>query len=140
MNIVFRLRVIVSLFAAVLLPLEVGHCALMPLRSAPVAIESGHHDDGDHDCCDESAPAQQPTSPTDSCCCGHVQLPAESAAGSISLAAPASALVLFAVAARVAAGADTEGAPLRLERVPRSGSPPDPSTAPQSPRSPPYSA
>ena len=139
MKVSLGLRVILTLFVAVLMPLELSHCAFMPLQAAAVAIDSGHHADGDDDCCPESSPSHEPTAPTDPCCC-HIQLPAATAPASVSVAAPTSFSTLLAVVPMVAAAAHAQGAFARLEPDARSGSPPDPSTAPQSPRSPPYSA
>lgn len=134
------LRVILTLFVAALLPLELGHCALMPLHGSAVAIESEHHDDGDHDCCPESTPSQGPTSPTHPCCCALVPLPAATTTGSVSVDGPTSGSAPLAVVAMVASAVDTRSASVRLQPDARSGSPPDPSAAPQSPRSPPFSA
>ena len=66
MRALLGLRVIVTLLVAVLMPLELGHCALMPMQASAVAIEPDHADGDDHDCCPESAPSQVPTSPTNS--------------------------------------------------------------------------
>jgi hypothetical protein len=134
------LRVAVALFVTALMPLELGHCALMPLQASAVAIESEHHNGGDHDCCPESAPSQEPTSSTDPCCCGHIQLPEATAPDSVSVDAPTSVPMPLAVVPMVAAAVHAQSAFALLEPDTRSGSPPDPSTAPQSPRSPPYSA
>jgi hypothetical protein len=140
MKVLLGLRVMLSLFVAALVPLALGHCALMPLQASAVAIESEHHADGDHDCCPESAPSQEPTSPTDPCCCSHIQLPAATAPASVSVDAPTSVPMPLALAPMVAAAVHAQSAFARLEPDARSGSPPDPSTAPQTPRSPPYSA
>lgn len=140
MKVLLGLRVILTLFVAVLMPLELGHCAFMPSQASAVAIESDHHDDGDDHCCPESAPSHQPTSPTDPCCCGNIHLPVATSPASVSVDAPTSAPTPLAVVPMVAAAAHAHSAFARLEPDARSGSPPDPSTAPQSPRSPPYSA
>lgn len=134
------LRVVLALFVAVLMPLELGHCALMPLQPAAVAAVADHHDDGDHDCCPESGPTHRATSPSDDCCCGNIHLPVATSPVSISIDAPASAPASFAVVATTIATANAQCVFVRLEPDARSASPPDPSTAPQSPRSPPYSA
>ncbi len=140
MKILLGLRVMLTLFAAVLMPLELGHCAFMPLQAAAVAAVADHHDDGDHDCCPESESSHQPTSPSDACCCGNIHLPVATSPASVSIDAPASAPASFAVVAMSAATANAQSVFVRLEPDARSASPPDPSTAPQSPRSPPYSA
>ena len=140
MKILLGLRVILALFVAVLMPLKLGHCALMPLQASAVAIDPDHHDDGDHDCCPESTPSHQPTSPSDASCCGNIHLPVATSPPSVSIDAPTSAPASFALMAMIAATADTQSGIVRLEPDARSGSPPDPSTSPQSPRSPPYSA
>lgn len=135
------LRVMLALFVAVLLPLELGHCAFMP-PSGAAAIESAHHEDGDHDCCgeSESAPVRAPISPADACCCGHIQLPATPAPVAVSLNAPAPVLLQFASLVIAAQDLHHQSASVRFEPEERSGAPPDPATAQQSPRSPPYSA
>jgi hypothetical protein len=140
MKVLLGLRVILSLFVAVLLPLELGHCALMPLQASAVVIEPEHHGDGDHDCCPESGPSQAPRSPADPCCCDHIQLPVATAPASLSIDAPASVPMPLAVVPMVAAAVHAQSAFAALEPDAQSGSPPDPSTAQQSPRSPPYSA
>jgi hypothetical protein len=143
MKAVRGLRTTMALFVAVLMPLELGHCALMPLQAwaqaSAVTIESQHHDDGD-DCCPESATSPEPTSPADPCCCAFVQLPAATTPASVSVAAPESVPAPLAVAPIVAAAFGAQNALVRLAPDERSASPPDPSTASQSPRSPPYSA
>lgn len=140
MKVLLGLRVILTLFVAVLLPLEQVHCALMPSQASAVAIESEHHADGDHDCCPESAPTPEPAFPTDPCCCDHIQLPAATAPASVSVDAPTSVPMPLAVVPMAAAAVNAQGAFVRFEPDARSGSPRDPSTAPQSPRGPPYSA
>ena len=140
MRIVPGLRWILTLFVAVLMPLELGHCALIQWQTSPVAIEVGHHDDGDHDCCDESESAPTPTDPTDACCCDHVQLLAGTPPAPVSVEAPPSGPMVFAVVPMATAMVHAQDAFVRLEPDARSGSPPDPSAAPQSPRGPPTSA
>jgi len=132
------LRVIPTLFVALLLPLELSHCALMPLGSFAAAIEPGH--DRDRDCCAESAPAHELPSPTEPCCCGNIQISDATIVASISVDAPNSTPRPFAVVAMTVPAVNVSSVFVRLEPDARSGSPPDPSTAPQSPRSPPYSA
>lgn len=137
MKLLLRLRVVLTLFAAVLMPLELGHCALMPLQAAAVASESGHDADGDHDCCPESTPSPGPTSPTDACCCGQFQLPAVAAPVAVSVGAPTSVATPFALVPTMATTTQAQGTFTLLEPGARTGSPPDPSTSPQSPRGPP---
>lgn len=135
------LRVLLTLFVTVLVPFELGHCAWMPERASAVAVESEHHDDGDNDdCCPQSAPSHLPTPPSDSCCCGGVDLLPATSPVSASLDAPTSVPASFAVVATIAATANVQVVSVRLEPDARSAPPPDPSTSPQSPRSPPYSA
>jgi hypothetical protein len=140
MKVLLGLRVILTLSVAALVPLALGHCALMPLQASAAAIESGHHDDGDDDCCSESAPSHEPTSPTDACCCGHIHLSAATTPATVSVDTPTSVAMPLAVVPMFAAAVHGRNAFVRLEPDARSDSPPDPSTAPQSPRSPPYSA
>jgi hypothetical protein len=140
MTILLRLRVIVALLVAVLMPLEIGHCALMPWQASAIVIGTDHQTDDDHDCCPESAPSQEAPTPTESCCCGNIQLSAATATALVTVDAPTSTPRPFAVVAMTAAADGVQSILVRLEPDARSGSPPDPSTAPQSPRSPPYSA
>ncbi len=141
-------RVLMAVFVAVLMPLRLGHCALMPWSASAVAVVAEHHDEhaeahheaADPDCCPESGPSHAPSSDSDPLCCGSVQVPAVTTPVLVSLSAPASDPTVFAVGAMVSAAPDTRGHVLLLVGVARSGSPPAPSTAPQSPRSPPYSA
>ncbi len=134
-----RLRVMVNLFVAVLMPLELGHCALMTARTPQVAVEAEHHDQGDHDCCPEAAPAQDSAIPTDPCCCDHIQLPALTATVSVTIDAPL-VPALHAVVRTMAMAVDAPGVFAPVVPDSRSGSPPEPATSQQSPRSPPYSA
>jgi hypothetical protein len=140
MKVLLGLRVILTLSVAALVPLALGHCALMPLQASAAAIESGHHDDGDDDCCSESAPSHEPTSPTDACCCGHIHPTAATTPASVSVDTPTSVAMPLPIAPMVAAAVHARSAFVRLEPDARSETPPDPSAAPQSPRSPPYSA
>ena len=140
MKFLVGLRVLMTLFVAVLMPLELGHCALTPIPASAIAIESDHHDDGDHDCCPEPAPAHEPTPPTDPCCCVAMPLPAATAPAAISLDAPTSVHVPPAVVPMVAAAVHAQGGFGRLEPDARSGSPPGLPVCAQSPRGPPYSA
>jgi hypothetical protein len=140
MRALLGLRVILTLFVAVLMPLESGHCALMPLQASAVAIEPDNADGDDHDCCPESAPSREPTSPTDACCCVSIALPAATTPASVYMDSPTSVPAHLAVVTMFAAPVSVDGTFGRLEPDTRSGSPPDPSSAPQSPRSPPYFA
>ncbi len=142
-------RVLMALFVAVLMPLRLGHCAPMPWSASAVAVVAEHHDEhaeahhheaAGPDCCPESGPSHAPFSDSDPLCCGSVQVPAATTPAPVSLSAPASDPTVFAVVAMVSAARDPRGHVLLLVSVARSGSPPAPSTAPQSPRSPPYSA
>lgn len=140
MKALLGLRVILALSVAALVPLALGHCALMPLQASAAAIESEHHDDGDHDCCPESAPSHEPAFPADPCCCGHIHPPVATAPASVPVEAPTSDPRPLTIAPMAAAAVRARSAFVRLEPDARSESPPDPSTAPQSPRSPPNSA
>ena len=140
MKIVLGVRVILTLLVAGLIPLELSHCALMPSPAFAAAIESDHHDDGDHDCRPETAPAHESPSHSDPCCCGNTQLSEATPVASITVDAPTSNPRDFPVVATTALAVDVLGVSVRLEPDARSGSPPDPSSASQSPRSPPYSA
>lgn len=140
MRALLGLRVIVTLFVAVLMPLELGHCALMPLQASAVAIEPDHADGDDHDCCSECAPSQEPTLPTDVCCCVSIPLPVATTPAVASIDSPTSVPAPFAVVPMVASAVHMQGTDVRLEPNARSGSSPDPATAPQSPRSPPHFA
>lgn len=135
------LRMIFALFVAVLLPLELGHCAFMPLR-AGTTIESAHRDEGADVCCgeSESSPAHSQGLPSDACCCGHIQSPAAPAPIASSLNASVPVLMQFASLAIAAQDLHRQSASARFEPEERSGAPPDPAMAQHSPRSPPYSA
>ena len=136
-----QIRVMLALLVAVLLPLEQAHCALMPLRAAASAVQADHHDADGDDCCDESSTAPKPTSPTNSpCCCPCLQLPAATAPASISIPAPVPSSTLLAVSALPALAIHAGCVFGGITPDARSGSPPDPASASQSPRSPPYSA
>ena len=138
MKFMVGLRVMLTLLVAVLLSLGQAHCALMA-HTAPIAVQADRHDDGDHGCCPESAPSPGPTSPADPCCCDSFHLPAVTAPALVWVDAPVSAPAPLAIMSAVAASLGAQTAFVRLEPEARSGSPPDPSTAPQSPRGPPHS-
>ena len=133
-------RVMLSLFVAVLMPLELGHCAQMPRQASADTIESVHHGDGDHDCCPESTPSPMPIPPTDPCCCAFVPLSVATTPVSVSVDVPSSVPAPLAVVPGLAAAVSAQRAFAQLEPDARSGSPHRPSAAPQSPRGPPYSA
>lgn len=140
MKIVLGLRFLLAMFIAVLMPLELGHCAFMPQPMATVSVAADHHEDGDHDCCEESGASHRPASPSDDCCCCTIQVPVATAPDSVSASAPTSVPMPFVGAASVLAIANDPSVLARLEPNARTSSPPDPSSAPQSPRSPPFSA
>ena len=134
------IRLVLILFGAVLLPLEQAHCALMPQHAPVVGVDADHHDGDDHDCCPDPPQAPGPASPTDPCCCACLQLPAAPAPASVSLVAPGSVLVRVADLPAFAPALGASSVFRGMVPDARSGSPPGPSAAPQSPRSPPYSA
>ena len=130
-------RIVLGLLVAVLLPLGQSRCTLMVAHADPVTVHTEQHDRSEHHGGPESHP--NPTSPTAPCCCDHILAAVATTPASVSVDAPTSTLAPLAL---VPVGAATLGAPsgfVRLEPDARSGSPPDPSTAPQSPRGPPYS-
>ena len=138
MNVLLGIRVMLALLVAVLLPLGQAHCALtMPHPSAPATVQTEHQDGDGDDCCTESAP--DPASPTDPCCCDHIQLPSATAPASIFVEAPTSISTSTATMSVVATDVFEQSVNVRLEADARSGSPPDPSADPNSPRSPPHS-
>ena len=138
MKVLLGLRVVLALLVAVIVPLGQAHCAFsMADRSAPRAVHVAHHDDDD-DCCHKSA--SHPASPTDPCCCDNLQLPSATSPASISVESPTSVPAPLANMLVGAVAALDRGACVRFEQDARSGSPPDPSASPQSPRSPPHSA
>ena len=138
MRVMLRLRVMLALLVAVLLPLGQAHCSFTMSRPSGSATIQVEHDDGDAvDCCPESAPV--PASPAQSCCCDF-QIPIGTAAPSISIEAPASIYTAIAIAPAVA---NVGGAPsdaVRLAPDARSGFPPDAPANPRFPRGPPQSA
>ena len=138
MKVFVGVRVMLALLVAVLLPLAQAHCALtMPHASESVAVEAEQHG-GEDDCCPE--PASHPASPTDPCCCDNFQLPSATSPPLISVDSPTSVAAPIAVVAALAIAAVDRDAYVRFEPDVQSGSPPDPSADPQSPRSPPRSA
>ena len=139
MTVLLAFRVMLALLVAVLPPLGQAHCALtMPHPPAAATVQTEHRDGDDDDCCSESAP--DPASSTDPCCCDQFQLPSATAPSSISVNTPTSILASVATAPVVAVAADDPIVSVPLEPDARSGSPPDPSADPRSPRSPPQSA
>ncbi len=140
MKVWLGLRVLLTLFVVVLLPLEQAYCAFVPRPAPTAAVEAEHLGDDDRDCCPESSPAQAPELPTDACCCANIQLPAVTAPTSVSLPDPASVPVMQAVAPAAALALDTSSVSCGIEPDARSSPPPDPSAAPRAPRGPPYSA
>ena len=136
MKVLLGLRVVLILFVAALLPLELGRCALMPMQASAAGLASDHHDDGSH----ESAPERHPGFPPDPCCWGYTQLPAVTVSASISIKAPLTVSMPPTNVPMLATAFRAQDAFVRLEPEERSGSPPRPSTASQSPRGPPYSA
>ena len=138
MKILVGLRVMLALLVAVILPLGQARCALSMARPLePTAVHTAHHD-GDDDCCPESD--SHPTSPAAPCCCDIFQLPSATSPALISIDSPTSVPAPLAVEPAHAVTAVDRGAFVRLEPDVGSGSPPDPSADPQSPRSPPQSA
>lgn len=133
-------RVVMALVVAALMPLQLGHCVLMPMQASTAAVASEHHDDGDQDCCPEAAPDHTPSSGSDPLCCGDIQHSVATTPATTAVDAPTSALTLFAVVASVASADEAHDTGEPVSPAAHSGSPPEPSTAPQSPRSPPYSA
>ena len=139
MRVMLRLRVMLALLVAVLLPLGQAHCSFTMSRpSGSATIQVEHHDGDDHDCCPESTPA--PPSRAQSCCCDLFQLPVGTAAPSTSVEAPTSVPTTIAVVTVIANVAGDPSARVRLAPDARSGSPPDTPANPRSPRGPPQSA
>lgn len=136
-----RMGLLFALLAAVLIPLEQAHCALMPSRGVSTVAPAERQGGGDDHCCPESSSTPGPTPLADPLCCSlSMQLPPVTAPVTVTLAAPAPISTLFAI---LPSPALATSAILVLRNVApeaRSGPPPDPSSAPQSPRSPPYSA
>ena len=131
------IRVVLALLVAVVLPLGQVHCAaLMVSRSGP-AIVQAEHPDGDDDCCHESSPG--PQSPLNPCCCDLMQLPSTTPPASIAIGADVSVFTSIAMIAMVAAIGADRSAGIGPELQARSGSPPNPSGDPESPRGPPLS-
>lgn len=140
MKFLVGLRVMLALFVAVLVPVGQAQCALMGphSNSESVAVHTDQHDD--HKCCPESGPEPGPQSPANPCCCDAFQLPAATAPAIVSVDSPTSVHLPLAVVSALGTSLEVQAAFVRLEPDARSGSPPDPSTTPQSPRSPPHSA
>ena len=139
MRVFVGLRVVLALLMAVILPLEQAHCAVsMAEPSEPTAAHAAHHDDEDADSHPESA--GNPASPTDPCCCDILQLPCATSPASITVDTPTVVPTLLAVESTHAVTAAERGVCVQPVADAHSGSPPDPSADPQSPRSPPQSA
>ena len=134
------LRVILTLFVAVLLPVEQARCALRSLPLASGATQTVRHEDGDHHHGDDPASAPASGDQTDPCCCGGLSLPSATAPASISLLAPVSASTLFAPTLAPAPALGACAVFSGFDSRSRAGPPSDPSATPQAPRGPPYSA
>ena len=139
MKVLLGLRVLLALLVAGILPLAQAHCACPTAHPAePSAVHAAHHDEDDDGCCEESA--SHSASSTTACCCDNLQIPAATSSASIAIE---SLQKLFAPLATVPVHAIVvvnSGTLVAFEPNARSGSPPDPSAAAQSPRSPPRSA
>ena len=139
MKVGLSFRVMLALLLAVFLPLGQALCALgMSHHSAQSTVQTEHHGEADHDCCPESTP--HPASPADPCCCDIFQLPSATASASITVEGPTSVPSVIALAPVADAAVAAQTTSVRFVPDARSGSPPGPSEAPQSPRSPPISA
>lgn len=134
------IRIVAGLLVAVLLPVEQARCALMSLPLLSVAVETIHDEAGDHHHGHEPSSAPTSRDQADPCCYAGLPLPAATAPAAISLPIPASASTLLAATSASgpppSAGTGFSGLASRS----RAGPPPDPSSSPQSPRGPPYSA
>ena len=143
MKVLIGLRVILTLFVAVLLPVEQARCALRSLPLVSVAVETTHHEADDHHHGHESPSAPTPGDQADPCCCAGLQLPAATAPATISLASPMSTSTSTSTPAATHASApalsDCAGSAAIASRS-RAAPPPDPASSPKSPRGPPYSA
>lgn len=131
-----RVSVALSVMLAMLLPLAQANCALMPLRPDSSVGHADEHAAKDHDRHHQSSSTPAAPAPSDACCTCQ-QLPAATAPDTVTLAAPGVSMALIfptissiepvRLAARITDGVC-------------SSSPPDPSSSPQCPRSPPFSA
>jgi hypothetical protein len=140
MKLLHGLRMMLVLFVAVLMPLELGHCALKPLHALTAAVAAEQHQDADRDCCPDSGAPSLPGSRSDGCCCSNVQLPAATAPATVSVDAPASASSLWVPASLLEACKNDRDEFVRCSPGNRTSAQPGPALSPQSPRSPPRSA
>lgn len=136
-----RIGHVFALLAAVLIPVEQAHCGLMPSRGESTVAGAERQDGGDDHCRPESSSTPSPTPLADPLCCSpSMQLPPVTAPVTVTLATPAPITMLFANLPSPALATSTILVLQNVAPEARSGPPPDPSSAPQSPRSPPYSA
>lgn len=135
------LRVVLGLLVSVLIPVEQAHCGFMqPFADSVVALGEKQGGGDDH-CCPEKSPTSAPAVPANPPCCGSsMQLPPSATPVTVSLAAPAKSMTLSADLPPSARSSFTIALAQTVPPEARSGSPPDPSSAPQAPRSPPHSA
>ena len=139
MKVLLGLRVVLALLVAGILPLAQAHCACSTAHPAePSAVHAAHHDEDDDDCCEESA--SHSASSTAACCCDDLQIPAATSLVSIDIESPQKLFAPLAIVPVDAIVVVDSGTLIAFEPNARSGSPPDPSAAAQSPRSPPRSA
>lgn len=134
-------RVILTLLVAVLLPLAISRCALMPLQAASAAgamrVAAPAHDDGDHDGCTDSTPANGGCSHSQGCCCDDAPSVVTAVQAGVMVAAPGLAHQMFASPPPRVACTPLPDAFARPQCDQRSLAPPGAVHAPQAPRSPP---
>lgn len=134
------LRVLVALFLAVLMPLEVGQCAfLMPFRATAAAVAGEHHASGTHACC-EGTPAAPRESAGGASCCEYTPLPATAASASGSLLTPVGFGLAFATLPAATTAHRAQAVFIGFCPDARAGTPPSAAAALPSPRGPPHSA
>ena len=133
------LRALLILLVALLLPIEQARCALTSLPFVSEAVEADHHDTVEHGHDHDSPSVPAPGDQTDPCCRAGLSLPTAAAPATIALPMPGTDSTPLATLSTVAPapGAFTTSSAAARSRA---GPPPDPSSAPQSPRAPPYSA
>ena len=133
------LRALMILLVALLLPIEQARCALTSLPFISEAVETDHHDAVEHGHSHDSSTVPAPGDQTDPCCCAGLSLPTAAAPATISLPMPgtdSTPLATISTAAPAPGAFTTSSVAARS----RAGPPADPSSTPQSPRSPPHSA
>ncbi len=133
-------RVMMAIFLAVLLPLELGQCAfLMPLRAMALATAGAPHTSSEHSCCEGASTT--PAAPTSGApCCEYTPLPAMTAASTQFAPGSSVSELQLAVQPEAIGSISTQGSFIGLRTTASPGAPPGVAIRSTSPRGPPDSA